>query len=371
MRRTTLFLLLALVLFSFGYTSKTNDDTISKIYLIDNTLIRMNTGRDIRFYDIHNPASPTEIGMIANDGNHDVAVRDHYMYADYQSDLVVYDISNMNAPVAIDTIKNIFNQSWDFEQWNQIPRGDVVESDGGLNGCGGCISNDQVVTAPAADAGSNATGQGGSLARFVVVGDYLYCVDRNTLKVFEIIDPARPRYKNTMGIGWDIETIFHDGTHLFIGGQSGMYIYDITDQGTPTYISEFTHTRSCDPVVVEGNRAYVTLRGGTPCGGFSNQLDILDITDISNPKLLRSVPLSGPYGLTVRDSIVIVCDGAAGLKILDARDPNNVPQLGSLTEITPHDVILRDNLLIVTADDGYYLYNVSDIAHPTRYSRLP
>jgi hypothetical protein len=284
----------------------------------------------------------------------------------------VYDITSVAQPVAIDTIKNIFNQYWDQERWNQVPMNDVVEPNGGLMGCGGCMSEDTPTDAAVMNAErGGSTGQGGSLARFVIVGDYLYCVDMNSLKVFEIIDPARPRYVNTIDVRWDIETIFHDGEHLFIGGQSGMYIYDITNQRTPAYTSEFTHVRSCDPVVVEGNRAYVTLRGGTPCGGFSNQLDILDITDISNPKLLRSVPLTGPYGLAVRNGTVIICDGTAGLKILDAKNPDNVQQIGSVTGITPYDVILRDNLLVVTAADGYYLYNVSDIAHPTRYSRLP
>ena len=37
---------------------------------------------------------------------------------------------------------------------------------------------------------------------------------------------------------------------------------------------------SCDPVVVQGDYAFVTLRGGTECQGFSNQLDIIDISTL-------------------------------------------------------------------------------------------
>jgi hypothetical protein len=370
MRRTSLLLTLALILFSFGYTTRTSDDAVSKIYLVDNTLIRMNTGRDIRFYDVSNPASPAQVGVIVNDGNHDVAVRGKYMYADYQSSLIVYDISSVAQPVAIDTIKNIFSNYWEREL-NGVPMNDVVE-DGGYRGCAasGC-GNEEVVTAPTAVEGSFNSVTGGSLARFVIVGDYLYCIDMYSLKVFDIVDPARPRYKNTVDVSWDIETLFHDGDHLFIGGQSGMYIYSITDPGTPTYQSEFNHIRSCDPVVVENNRAYVTLRGGSPCGGFTNQLEIIDISNLSNPRSLQTLPLTEPYGLAVRDSMVVVCDGAAGLKILDAHNLNNVQQVGAITGITPHDVILRDSLLVVTAADGYYLYNTGDIAHPAEYGKLP
>jgi hypothetical protein len=368
MRRTSLLLTLALIVFSFGYTSQTSDDTVSKIYLIDNLLIRMNTGEDIRFYDITNPASPAQVGIIVNDGNHDVAVRGKYMYADYQSSLVVYDITSVAQPVAIDTIKNIFNLYWDREL-NPMPI-DEMEDGGGFRGCAASGCGSDVVNAPTANEGS-ATGTGGSLARFVIVGDYLYCIDMSSLKVFDIADPARPRYKNTVDVSWDIETLFHDGEHLFIGGQSGMYIYSISDPGTPTYQSEFNHVRSCDPVVVENDRAYVTLRGGSPCGGFSNQLEIIDIKDLSNPRSLKTVPLTGPFGLAVRDSMVVICDGAAGLKILDAHDLNNIQQVGSITGITPHDVILRDSLLVVTAADGYYLYNAADITHPVQYGKLP
>src|SRR5690349_16406055 len=42
------------------------------------------------------------------------------------------------------------------------------------------------------------TGQGGSLARFTIVGDYLYTVDHANLKVFEITDPTQPVLKRSV-----------------------------------------------------------------------------------------------------------------------------------------------------------------------------
>jgi hypothetical protein len=350
---------------SFGYRTGTNSGDISKIYLIGDLLIRTTPGSDIRLYDIANISSVHEISKIAIEGNNDVAVSGHYMYADHRSDLVVFDIASSFSPVAIDTIKNVFSQYMLYD--GPINEG-VGNSSGGMRGCNGC-GRDEVVYSPVATADNG--GQGGSLARFVIVGDHLYCIDASSLKVFDISDPARPRFKNTVSVNWNIETIFNAGSRLFIGGNSGMYIYDITDPDSPTYLSEFTHARSCDPVVVEGTRAYVTLRGGSPCGGYSNQMDILDIGDIRNPKLLVSVPLTGPYGLAVRDSMAIVCDGTAGLKILDAHSTDNVHQTGSVTGIIPHDVILRDDLLVVTGEDGYYIYDASDIANPKPFGKLP
>ncbi len=96
-----------------------------------------------------------------------------------------------------------------------------------------------------------------------MVDDYLYVLSGSDLQLFEIKDPAAPSVWEKIRIGWDIETIFPYQDKLFIGGQEGMYIYDNTDPANPIQISRFSHVKSCDPEVVEGNYAYVTLRGGT------------------------------------------------------------------------------------------------------------
>ena len=46
--------------------------------------------------------------------------------------------------------------------------------------------------ATSADAASADTGQGGSLARFKIVADYLYAVDSHTINVFDISDLEAP-----------------------------------------------------------------------------------------------------------------------------------------------------------------------------------
>lgn len=378
MKRTSLLLLIALAFFSFGYTKDNiTNGVVSKIYLLDRTLIRTTPGKGIHFYDLSNPVSPREVGQIAMEGNNDVAVQDHYMYADRLQDLIVFDISNPATPIAVDTIGKVFNRIYDGGWVVDDTRTGGFEdnSSGGFSGCNSCSQSETVVDAPVSQSSNRdasvGSGQGGSLARFMIVGDYLYCLDGTNILVFDIKDPARPRYRNAAMINWGIETIFHSGNHLFIGAANGMYILSLDDPNKPTFISEFTHARTCDPVVVEGNRAYVTLRGGMPCGGFTNQLDILDISDIKNPKLIHSMPLTSPYGLTVRDGIVIVCDGTSGVRVIDAKDPNNPQQIGEITGITPYDVIASGNLLVVTAENGYHLYDISDFKQPKRFSTIP
>ncbi len=364
MKRSTLFLLLALVFMSFGYTVDRQTGEISKIYLIGNTLIRTTPGKEIRFFDLTTPTAPRNVATITIDGNSDVAVKGNYMYADRNYDLLVYDISDITRPRPIDTIRKVFSQPYYYG--TTIPQGNDV---GGVSGCGSCSRSD-AVTSPATATGGSESGKAGSLTRFAIVGDRLYCVDLSTIRVFDISDPARPRYKNTVGLEWGIETIMNDGDHLFIGGQQGMYIYTVGGD-EPTFVSQFTHRRNCDPVAVEGARAYVTLRGdNSTCGGQDNQLDILDISNIKNPLLLKSYLLSGPYGLAVRGGLVVVCDGTGGLRVLDARDAGNVQEVFRATDIVPHDVILSGDLMVVSTDAGYVLYDARDLRDLRKYGTL-
>jgi hypothetical protein len=329
---------------------------ISKIYLIGSTLIRSTPGEGIRFYDISRPKRPRQRAMVKVEGNHDVAVVSGYMYADNNTDLVIYRLGRMRRPVAVDTIKNVFQQQQvrivEFDGMSAVPRNAGASGESRRSSSGA------------------STGKGGSLARFAVVGKYLYCIDQSSLKVFDISRPRRPRYKNTMQVAWNIETLFASGRNLFIGGEQGMYIYNIKKPESPEYVSQFTHVRSCDPVVVEGNRAYVTLRGGSRCGGGRNVLDILDISDIRNPRLLQSVPMSGPFGLTVRNHTVLVCDGQNGIVALDTRNPRAVRQIGKVTGIVPHDIILDGKRMIVTAESGFYLYGARNLASPRLQGKL-
>lgn len=369
MKRSSLVCLLFLVFFSFGYRFNiSGSGEVSRIYLHGTTLIRTTPGTGIRFYDLSNPAVPRERGSITITGNIDVAVKEKYMYADRGRDLVVFDISDLSGAVAVDTIRNVFNSEYTWMPVDE-PIGAVEVGNSGCNSC----SDESPVMAEAGSGRSNdaaSGGKAGSLSRFAVVGNYLYCLDNQTLHVYDVSEPARPRYRNKVSVAWDIETLFPYQDKLFIGGRSGMYIYSAADQEQPVYIAEFRHRRSCDPVVVEDGRAYVTLRGGTACNGFENQLDIIDINNIRSPKLLASYPLAGPYGLSVRDGIVLVCDGTAGLKILDVKDAQNVKEIGRVKNVVAHDIILDGTMMILSAEDKFYLYDVSNIASPVLYTQL-
>ncbi|MBC8144840.1 MAG: hypothetical protein H7X80_04585 [bacterium] len=353
MKRTSFILLGATLLLSLGFT--TNNAPVSKIYVFGDLLIRSNTtaGR-IEFFDLRRPSLLPKLATIVVHDNSDVAVVDNIMYADAGKDLILFDISDIANVRAIDTIHSVFTQMRGRMFENELWVEDGVTSTG-MSGCGGCMETPVAVDAPA----NMESGSSGSLARFAVSNGYLYCIDNSNVIVFDITQTRRPQMKNSVYVNWEIETLFPYKNTLFVGGQRGVYLVDITDGDTPTPLSEFEHGRGCDPVVVEDNRAYVTLRSGTRCGDIEDQLHILDVSNLRSPRLLKSFDVASPYGLAVRDGIVYLCDGPAGLKVIDTRDVNNPQVVAQITNIEPYDVILLEQHMVVTTRDRAIVYELA------------
>ena len=166
--------------------------------------------------------------------------------------------------------------------------------------------------------------------------------------------------KSTNQLSWDIETIFPFEDKLFIGSNTGMHIFDNTTPSSPKRLSIFQHARACDPVVVENDKAYVTLRQGW-CGAAPNQLDVVDVKNLSAPFLIKSYQMENPHGLSIMNNILTVCEGKYGLKSFDAKDASDVKLQQHIKNIHAFDVIqLDDKHLLMVGEDGLYQYDNTD-----------
>ena len=229
---------------------------------------------------------------------------------------------------------------------------------------GGCMDNDSSMS----DVNSGGNGQGGSMARFTLAGDLLYTVDHSTLRTVRLTDPAHPEYLETKDqqLGFDIETIWAADTLLFIGSQSGMYIYNIKRPEFPQELARVSHFTSCDPVVAAGNHAYVTLSSGNwNCWRGSNELQVYDITDLRDPQLVYTDrQIASPKGLGVDEAAarLFVCV-EGGLKVYDLTHPERPEWCDDLTDIPEargiqtYDCIPMDGLLLVIGADGLYQFD--------------
>jgi hypothetical protein len=361
-----------------------------KIYTYGNYLFINETKKGIHIIDNSNPESPKNLSFIQIPGVIDIAIKDQSLYADNYTDLVVLDISNISAIKEKSRLKNMFTNglvdglSWYFDPYSKIITDyeykmvtRTTKTNCGNNqgiwpvNRGGNL--DYVAyNSSGGTSGTVATtsGQGGSMARFTIVDDYLYTATQQDLIVFNIKNSEKPDSINKIKLGWGVETIYPYQDKLFIGSNTGMYIYDNANREKPERLSVFQHVRACDPVVVEGNRAYVTLREGW-CGAAPNRLDVLDVTNLTNPFILKSYDMQNPHGLSILANTLTVCEGTFGLKSYNAANPMDLKLTQHIKDINAYDVIqLSTNHLLMIGKDGLYQYNNSDKSNLILLSKI-
>lgn len=353
-----------------------------KLYIYGKYIFLNEVEKGIHVIDNTNPAAPRNISFIPIPGNVDLAVKGDYLYADSYTDLVVFDISTPTQVKAHQFISNVFPFRSNF-YWGNTTNPDEVQVVVGYNrrdttvdcetyqywnNCTNCAFE----TANGARFyAARPSGIGGSMARFTVVNDYLYTVSTADLYAFNISDAAAPHKTSQMYLdGWFIETIYPFQDKLFIGSNNGMMIYDITAPAAPTFVSRFGHILSCDPVIADGQHAFVTLRTGTQCRGGGNQLEVLNISNLTQPTLVKTYSMTNPHGLSKDGHLLFICDGRDGLKVYDASDVNALKQVHKIGGLETYDVILQNKIAIVVAKDGLYQYDYADPSNIKLLSKL-
>ena len=220
-------------------------------------------------------------------------------------------------------------------------------------------------------AGGARTGVGGSTARMAIVDDYLYAIAGDKIQLFDIAEPASPNPWTKVTIDWEIQTLFPYGDYLLVGAADGVHIFDNSDPASPQFIADFTHATAIDPVVANNGFAYVTLKSDftRPNGFIEDQMNVIDISNITDPQLVLTTPMQGPEGLTIADDQLFVCDGAAGLKVFDISEPATPVFSSVISDVDCNDVIAQNSILYVITDDSFQQYDYS-VSPPVFLSRV-
>lgn len=346
-----------------------------KIYVRGRYLFINERYEGIHIVDNQNPAAPRIISFLRIPGNIDMAVKGNLLYADNGPDLVTIDITNPAAVQVRGRVRDAFRE---------LPSPEWM----GISGCGPesrpantvvigwqktkipytisssrpsplWFNNNRNTLAnanfSATASAPGATGKGGSLARFAILGQSLYTVDEQSLRLFDLANPATPTPGQKIPLQFGVETIYPKDHYLFLGTQRGMYIFDAATPQSPRQVAYYQHVVSCDPVVVDDRYAYVTLRNGRSCGGGPNQLQVIDLTTLSQPRLAGTYSMMGPQGLGVDGTQLFVCD-ADGLKVFDTSKAPLLTQTQSFP-IKVVDVIPDAGTLMAIGADGLYQYS--------------
>jgi hypothetical protein len=357
-----------------------------KIFLQGNYIFLNELDQGVHVIDNSNPLSPKRVAFIDIPGNLDLAVKGNTLYADMYTDLITLDISNpLNVtvkkynegvfPARYYTGNFVNNTAAIIVDW--ITKDTTIIEDCTGYGNGWLASGDVIMqgafnsTPGPAKATGSPIGQGGSMARFALVGNYLYTVGDIDLSVFNISNSNNPTYIKSSQVDWHVETIYPFGNKLFIGSNNGMFIYDVqASPADPVKVGEFTHARACDPVIADNNYAYVTLHSGTTCLGYENQLDIVKLNNLTDAALAKTYNFTSPHGLSKDCNLLFICDGTDGLKIYDAGDVMNLSLIKQIPNLETYDVIAYNKIALVVANDGLYQYDYSNLNNIHLVSKL-
>ncbi|MGB5419263.1 LVIVD repeat-containing protein [Algibacter sp.] len=342
-------------------------ESLGKIYVYQDYIFVGDVDSGIHIIDNSNPKSPKNIRFIEIPGNEDISVKDNFLFADSATDLVVFDISDLNNVRLVERLEDVFNvynfkipteaDAVEYGKYNyeeEIIVGWTLNTERRKKVDTRFVTLDGDVAL--SSGAESTTGTGGSLARFQIVSNYLYAVGNYEMSIFNIKNLAEPILENTQYAGWNIETMFQTQGYLYLGSTNGMYIYNLLNPAAPEYVSEFTHWEGCDPVVVSGDYAYVTLRGGNACGQLESVLEVIDISDKTRPTLAARYDLENPYGLGVRNNMLYVCDGTAGLKLFERETPVELNLVNTLKTVQAKDVIPLEDKLIMIGGNTIYQY---------------
>lgn len=206
--------------------------------------------------------------------------------------------------------------------------------------------------------GNRGTSQSGSLALYAFHDNYMYKISGHSLSIYNVSDAKSPIFIKEMEIEPGIETIMVD-QYLFFGSRTGLIVYSIDNPEAPSHITTYSHVTSCDPVIIDGNYAYVTLSAQTMCRGV-NELHVIDISDIYNLKLVGQMWMDKPQGLASNGKYLYICEGEYGLTILDKSTPSDVKLVKNMIDIHVVDAIFKDNTLTLRGPDGIYKFDCTD-----------
>jgi hypothetical protein len=357
-----------------------------KLVMNGNFVFLNDIDRGIHIIDNSDPCRPKTVSFIPIPGCVDMAIKGSYLFADCYTGMVTMDISDPLNIIVTQFLDGVFPErnysnfvadtARIILQWVRVDTVIKRSFNNALDNpsyAGGILLFASAQSLNGSSSSAAGIGISGSMTRFAQMNNRLYAVSNSNLKVFNTSNAAAPSYTKLLNMpNGNIETIFPSGNQLFIGTQTGMLVYDAQNPDQPAQIGQFSHTRTCDPVITDGNYAYETLRSnGSTCGGFTNELDVIDISNLTAPSLVKAYTLKSPAGLSKDGNLLFICDGTDGLKIFDATNPLTITMIKQLPGFNAYDVIVQNGIAVVVANEGLYTVAYSDKNNIQLLGKIP
>ncbi len=335
------------------------------IYTYNQYLLVAEKNEGIHILNNANPASPIPLKFIQLKGNSSFVVANNILLAENGADLLSINISDLNNITLENRVEGVNNDVLRGNNklvigYNEVKIRKKVECNGSFRERNNMMAD--AISSPAINVNA---GKGGSMAKFTVLGNYLYIAHSSKLLPLNISNPSSPVKKLSISFTeGNVETIFPYKNFLYFGTSSGVLVYDCaSNPEVPKYRNTLRHAIGCDPVIVSDDICFSTIRNGTACRNNNtvNELNIYDVKNVSMPIQLRNVPMDNPYGLGIKNDVLFICQANKGLTVLNWNAANkNVTLKHNYNDIHAYDVIVNGNTLIVTAENGLFQFDCTD-----------
>lgn len=347
-----------------------------KIFIGDQVILIGEEEKGIHVFDNSNPSNPVAISFLQLPMTREFYVSGDKLYAEGHYDFIKIDLIDIYNPKIIDRVEYAFGEGHKNDLGQEIigfTFQTVTESiqlgsdkDKALKESTELYFDHKDQLIPVSSVPSSFSGLGedvhGTLNKITTLNDYAYVVGAHKMYVFSD-HGYQMESLNQVDIAGDVETVYPYDNHLYVGTQSSMTLLSVSNPELPYEVSTYFHPTSCDPVLPNGDIAYLTLRSAdnSGCAGDENTLTVIDMTNKSNPTELHTEVMNSPYGMTLDGNYLWVGEGSNGLTLFDNTNPAAPMPIKTFTNVLAYDVIAtpaQPNRIYVTGAGGMEIYSV-------------
>lgn len=353
--------------------------SIGKVVSHNNYIFVNDPGKGIHIINNRKPKAPKTVTFLQIPGNYDITIQNNLLFADNATDLLVFSIKNINTPVLLSRSKNAFEEVFPegnphffhldphlgiIVDWKLQYVVEKLDSDGFPEFF---ASNGNTIELTTTDFSKkhitrpfHPSGLSNSLSRIRVNNSQVYTLFGKNIGVYQFTNPLSPIKQNTITTNKTAETLFLHKNMLFAVGKKETQFFSLEKPESPAYLSSTEHWTSSSSAVLHNEQVFLTHRSNSNNSAESDQLSVLDLQNVYEPKVQFIFAMTNPLGLALYQQHLYICDGNAGLKIHKSNTSRKMTSRAEMQypEIHAVDIIPLDNTLLLIFDDRIKQYAV-------------
>ena len=188
----------------------------------------------------------------------------------------------------------------------------------------------------------------------------LYATTNDGVEILEIGVGNKLRHIESIDLGSANFTVLAQDSIAFVGGEGGLTVLRLLDTGSFRIVARSNRAGTCvHKMRLRGDHLYVS--------DYYKGLSVVDISDITNPRVVGQHPLStGSFDLAILGDVLYFANVATGLMVYEITDPTQPNSVSTAISSKGARGILiaGDTLYLGTVGNGLRLYDIADPRNP-------